>query len=96
VYPVEVEAVLLAMDNVEDAVVHGEPNAISGQAVVAHLKLGREEPLQELKIRLRRFCLDRLAPYKVPARVIVSSEPLHTARFKRSRRNGRIEAAGAA
>jgi long-chain acyl-CoA synthetase len=96
VYPVEVEAVLLAMDNIEDAVVQGEPNAISGQTVVAHLKLRREEPLPEVKVRLRRFCLERLAPYKVPTRVIVSNEPLHTARFKRSRRGARVEEAGAA
>ncbi len=88
VYPVEVEAVLLAMDNVEDAVVHGEPNAISGQTVVAHLKLRRDESLPDVKVRLRRFCLGRLAPYKVPTRIVVSSEPLHTSRFKRSRRAG--------
>ena len=84
------------MDNVEDAVVHGEANAISGQTVVAHLKLRREEPLQAVKIRLRRFCLDRLAPYKVPTRVIVSSEPLHTARFKRNRRSASVQVTGAA
>ncbi len=96
VYPTEVEAVLLAMDNIEDAVVHGEPNAISGQAVVAHLKLRVEESLPEVKVRLRRFCRERLAPYKVPTRVIVSTEPLHTARFKRSRRAAGVQAAGVA
>lgn len=95
VYPVEVEAVLLAMDNVEDAVVHGEPNAISGQAVVAHLKLRQEEALPSVKVRLRRFCLERLAPYKVPTRIIVSAEPLHTSRYKRSRRAG-VACSGAA
>jgi long-chain acyl-CoA synthetase len=63
--------------------------------VVAHLKLRREEALQGLKVRLRRFCLDRLAPYKVPTRVILSSEPLHTTRFKRSRRSA-VPAAGIA
>ena len=94
VYPAEVEAVLLSMDNVEDAVVHGERNAISGQTVVAHLKLRQEESLPDVKVRLRRFCLERLAPYKVPTRVIVSTEPLHTSRFKRNRRTA-VQAAGA-
>jgi long-chain acyl-CoA synthetase len=94
VYPAEVEAVLLSMDNVEDAVVHGERNAISGQTVVAHLKLRQEESLTDVKVRLRRFCLGRLAPYKVPTRVIVSTEPLHTTRFKRNRRTA-VQAAGA-
>jgi hypothetical protein len=63
---------------------------------VAVLKLRQEEALPALKVRVRRFCLERLAPYKVPTRILVSSEPLHTTRFKRSRRAPGVRTAGAA
>jgi long-chain acyl-CoA synthetase len=95
VFPAEVEAVLLEMENVEDAVVFGEKNAISGQTVVATVRLQGDEDMAAFKIRMRRFCLARLAPYKVPTRVVAASGPLHTARFKRSRRTMSAEAPGA-
>ena len=96
VFPAEVEAVLLEMDNVEDAVVFSEPNAISGQTVVATVRFRTEEPIAQFKVRMRRFCLERLAPYKVPTRVTPASGPLHTARFKRSRRTMTASASPAA
>jgi long-chain acyl-CoA synthetase len=86
VHPAEVESVLLALDNVADACVRGEPHPIVGQIVSATVRLEKAEPPAEFRARLRRYCLERLAPYKVPARVILSEEPLHSSRFKRLRR----------
>ena len=43
VFPAEVESVLLALDNVEDAVVYAEPNPLTGQTVAATIKLQHEE-----------------------------------------------------
>jgi acyl-coenzyme A synthetase/AMP-(fatty) acid ligase len=85
VYPAEVESVLLQMPNVADAVVSGEPHALTGRIVTAKVRLLREEPVGEFKIRMRRFVSERLPPYKMPARVQVTTEPLHSARFKRAR-----------
>lgn len=85
VYPAEVESVLLEMDNVADVAVHGEPSAITGQIVVATVHLGDDEPPPTFKTRMRLFCRDRLASYKVPVKVRFTSNPLYSARYKRAR-----------
>lgn len=85
VHPAEVESVLLELDNVEDAVVRARPNAITGQVVAATLVLRADEDLEALRLRVRRFCKTRLAPYKVPASVEIAGAPLHGARFKKER-----------
>ncbi len=66
VYPAEVESVLLQMENVTDVVVFGEPHALTGQIVTATIRLGRPESSDEFKVRMRRFCAERLAPFKLP------------------------------
>jgi long-chain acyl-CoA synthetase len=88
VYPAEVESVLLELDNVRDATVHGEANAIMGAIVVARLSLFEPEDPRLLKERVRRFCRRRLAPYKVPVRIEVVDTELFGARYKRERAEG--------
>jgi acyl-coenzyme A synthetase/AMP-(fatty) acid ligase len=85
VYPAEVESVLLTIDNVADAVVEGEPNAITGHIVVATLRLAHPEPLPQLKARVRAACAARLEGYKVPTRIKVTEDVLYSERFKRMR-----------
>lgn len=85
VYPAEVESVLLTIDNVADAVVEGEPNAITGHIVVATLRLAAPEPLPQLKARVRAACAAKLEGYKVPARIKVTEDVLYSERFKRMR-----------
>jgi long-chain acyl-CoA synthetase len=86
VYPAEVESVLQLMPGVEDVAVSGEPNAITGQLVKARVKLGTDETLPEFRQRLRRFCGDKLPSYKIPQRVVLTSDGLHGDRFKKMRR----------
>lgn len=85
VYPAEVESVLLAAPNVADATVRGEPNPITGQMVVAEVALHAAEDPVLLRQRLRAFCRERLQPYKVPAKIAVSTGPNVGARFKKMR-----------
>jgi long-chain acyl-CoA synthetase len=85
VYPAEVESVLLEMDNVEDVSVAGEPSPLTGQLVAATFRLVEPEPLDQFKMRLRRFCAPRMSSYKIPARVRIVDGPLHSERFKRRR-----------
>ena len=85
VYPAEVESVLLQMDQVVDACVSGEAHPLTGQIVVASIRLSGEEEPNAFKIRMRNYCRDRLAPYKIPAKVRFSTGPLHSLRFKRVR-----------
>lgn len=86
VYPAEVESVLLQMPGVTDAAVTGEPNPITGAIVVARLNLAAPELLPVFRRRMRDFCRDRLAPYKVPARVEIVDSEQYSARFKKMRR----------
>ena len=87
VHPSEVESVLLTMEDVVDAVVAAEPHALTGQMVVATIRLAKPEPLPDFKLRMRLFCRDRLAPFQIPARVHLTQDPIHSSRFKRVRRS---------
>jgi long-chain acyl-CoA synthetase len=84
VFPTEVENALLGLDNVEDVVVRGEPNPLTGQAVVAAFRLKHEEPAAQFKTRMRLYCQGRLAAYKIPVKVQFV-ETLHSERFKKIR-----------
>ena len=86
VYPAEVESVLIQMSNVKDASVYGEKNAITGNAVAARVNLFEPEDLVGLRKRIRAFCRDKLAPYKIPARVQVTEEAQFSARYKKAGR----------
>jgi long-chain acyl-CoA synthetase len=86
VYPAEVEAVLLQIPNVRDAVVFGERNPITGQMVAARFNLIEPEPLEEFRKRVRAFCREKLAPYKVPARITLTDREQFGARLKKLRR----------
>jgi long-chain acyl-CoA synthetase len=85
VHPAEVESVLLGLDNVMDVAVHAERHPIVGQIVAATVRLVSPESPADFRQRLRRYCQERLPAYKVPARVRISDEPLHSSRFKRMR-----------
>lgn len=87
VYPAEVESVLLQMDNVKDAVVLGEKNPITGHIVTARVNLFEPEDEREFKKRLRLFCRDKLASFKIPAKVEISGQEQFNARYKRMRRS---------
>jgi long-chain acyl-CoA synthetase len=86
VYPVEVESVLLAMPNVGDVAVTGEHNPITGQTVVAYFNLLSPEPLPQFRKRMREFCRERLAAYKIPSRVELVMEEQYSQRYKKMRR----------
>lgn len=86
VYPAEVEGVLMELENVRDVAVYGERNALTGQIVAARFNLSEPEDLATFKRRLRAFCKDRLAPYKIPVRIEITDREQFGARFKKMRR----------
>jgi acyl-coenzyme A synthetase/AMP-(fatty) acid ligase len=83
VHPAEVENVLLEMPEIRDAVVYGEKNPLTGQVVAARVNLAAEVPGPEIRRRIRTYCGARLAPFKVPSRIVVVEERLHNVRFKK-------------
>jgi acyl-CoA synthetase (AMP-forming)/AMP-acid ligase II len=86
VYPSEVESVLQLMEGVEEVAVAGESHPMTGQIVRARFKLSTNETLGEFRARMREFCRDRLARYKIPQKVELATDDLHSERFKKMRR----------
>ena len=88
VLPSEVEAVLLGMDEIEDCLVYGEQNAITGQSVSCDVVLKHGIDDSGFKILVRKFCKDKLDSFKIPTRVNVVQKTEFTERFKKSRIKG--------
>ncbi len=85
VYPAEVESVLLQMENVLDATAYGKRSPVTGNIVVATVRLRHPEDPLLLEQRMRAFCEGRLQPYKVPVLLLIDDGERHTARFKKMR-----------
>jgi acyl-coenzyme A synthetase/AMP-(fatty) acid ligase len=85
VYPAEVESVLGSMEGVDAVAVSADSSPITGQIVKAKVKLRTAEPIAEFRKRMRAFCEGRLSKFKIPQKVVLVSEDLHSERFKRTR-----------
>jgi acyl-coenzyme A synthetase/AMP-(fatty) acid ligase len=85
VYPAEVENTLQAMDGVKEVVVSGERNAITGAVVKARVRLETAETVAEFRARMRAFCEGRLSRFKIPQKIVLVSDELGSARFKKIR-----------
>jgi len=85
VYPAEVESVVQMMDGVEEVVVNSEPNPLTGNIVVARVKLSTDECLAEFRKRMRTFCAGKLSRFMIPQKVVIVDAELHGDRFKKMR-----------
>ncbi|HYB54986.1 MAG TPA: fatty acid--CoA ligase family protein [Alphaproteobacteria bacterium] len=89
VFPAEVENVLLGAEGVVEATVFGRRHPLLGQAVCARVSLSRGEDAEAAAQRLRLYCLERLAKFKVPMRIEVVQHSVQTnERSKKVRRLG--------
>ena len=88
VLPSEVESVLLGMDEIEDCLVYGEQNAITGQSISCDVVLKHGIDDSGFKILVRKFCKDKLDNFKIPTRVNFVQKTEFTERFKKSRIKG--------
>jgi acyl-CoA synthetase (AMP-forming)/AMP-acid ligase II len=85
VYPAEVESVIQLMPGVEEVVVTGVPSPITGQMIQARVKLSTGETLPEFRKRMRAFCGDKVPAFKIPQKVELVGQTLHSERFKKMR-----------
>lgn len=85
VYPAEVESVIQTMEGVEEVVVNGEPHPLTGNIVVAKVKLSSGEETGAFRKRMRTFCKDKLSRFMIPQKVIIVQSELHGDRFKKMR-----------
>jgi long-chain acyl-CoA synthetase len=87
VYPIEIENVLMEAPNVNSATVFAKSHPIMGQVVHAQISLNKPEDAESLTERLRAYCNQRLAHYKVPMRFqLINEADHHNSRFKKIRR----------
>jgi long-chain acyl-CoA synthetase len=86
VYPAEVEAVIMEVDNIADVTVASEPHPFTGRIVVAEVTTRADEDLKEVAKRVRVHCFRRLASFKVPVKVTQATDRRITERFKKERR----------
>jgi long-chain acyl-CoA synthetase len=77
VYPSDIEEVLYTHPKVAEAAVVGIPDEIRGETIKAFISLKEGEVAAEQEIK--RFCLERLANYKVPKEVIFTGSLPKTA-----------------
>jgi fatty-acyl-CoA synthase len=90
--PLEVEDFLLAHPTVLEAVVVGADDAARGQVAIAFVRVGAAVETDEEE--LRAFCRERIASYKVPARIVVRTAELpRTTTGKLARADLRADAA---
>lgn len=86
VYPAEVESVLLQMSGITDAIVLGEKHPITGNIVVAKINIDTKETISQVRKRIREFCKEKLASYKIPVKIYITEEKHFSERYKRMRR----------
>jgi long-chain acyl-CoA synthetase len=86
VYPQEVENVILENDFVIDAFIFGEANPITGKMVSAKIVIKEGMDEKEAVFRIKQMCRQKLASFKVPMRITVTTESLHGHRFKKARK----------
>jgi acyl-CoA synthetase (AMP-forming)/AMP-acid ligase II len=94
VYPAEVESILLKMENILDATAYGKRSPVTGNVVVATVRLRHPEDPLLLEQRMRAFCEGRLQPYKIPVLLVIDDGERHTARFKKMRSDSRTSDLG--
>ena len=73
IYPAEVESVLTGLPGVVEAAVIGETDTLLGECVAAFINA---KPGAVTEDAVREWCAARIADYKVPTRIVISSTPL--------------------
>ncbi|SUX05513.1 ANL family adenylate-forming protein [Campylobacter lari] len=87
VLPQEVEGILMQMPFIQDCLVYGQNNPLTGQSVCVKIVLEQNENFStlEAKKKIRMFCKDKLANYKIPTKVEIVQRLEISSRFKRVR-----------
>jgi long-chain acyl-CoA synthetase len=87
VFPIEVENLVMQASNVKNVTVYARPHPLMGQAVYANIVTFEPEDQRALTERLRKYCNERLAKYKVPLRFnLITDKEIHNSRFKKIRK----------
>jgi len=87
VMPTEIEKILLEFNGIEDCVVYGEFNALTGQMVAAKIVLSEHFFFDlnhiEIKKLIKNHCFSKLDKYKVPVKIYFVNKIEISNRFKK-------------
>jgi len=86
VLPAEVESQLLTIDGVEDCLVYGQNNAITGQTVVADIVKSKSINSKDLKQLIRKECFKKMERFKIPTKFNFKDQLTIGHRFKKIRK----------
>lgn len=87
VYPQEIENVIQEIDNIAEVTVYGEKNPIIGNIVCAKIRLLYSADEKEIISQVKKHCRNKLQKFKVPVKIDMIDEQLHTGRYKKVRSN---------
>ncbi|MFH9738906.1 long-chain fatty acid--CoA ligase [Streptomyces roseolus] len=85
VLPLELESILLGSPLIDDCVVYGRPNSITGQSVCVDVKPSGPMTRAEARRHVREFLEGKVEPFKLPAKVNLVEELRMSERFKKQR-----------
>lgn len=87
VLPAEVESVIMELDFIQDCIVKSEQNSITGQMVCADVVLKEGFDFKNEKLKIKKHCIQKLDPFKIPVRIREIESVNFTNRFKKERKN---------
>ncbi|MGW4641048.1 long-chain fatty acid--CoA ligase [Sphaerisporangium sp. NPDC004334] len=85
VLPLELESILLGSPLIDDCVVYGRPNAITGQSVCADVRPRGEMTRAELRRHVADFLTGKVDAFKMPTKVNLIDSVTVSERFKKKR-----------
>jgi|694.fasta_scaffold126433_3 long-chain acyl-CoA synthetase len=87
VYPQEVENIILEIEGVNDVLVYGDNNPLTGKVVCAKVFYVGDLLKKELISKIRSTCRIKLETFKVPVKLEIVDNPFRSDRFKKQRIN---------
>jgi len=85
VYPVEVESVIKDLEFIIDVEVYGEKHPLSGNIVCARVQVDDPSNFNKYKENIKSHCRSKMDRFKVPIKIIMVVQNLHSFRFKKMR-----------
>ncbi|GAA3753437.1 ANL family adenylate-forming protein [Salinactinospora qingdaonensis] len=85
VLPLELESILIASPLIEDCVVYGKANSITGQSVCVDIKPTTDMTRPEARKHVTEFLTGKVDQFKIPAKVNIVDAVTVSERFKKRR-----------
>ncbi len=85
VFPQEVENIIMELPFVDDVIVYGEDNRLTGKIVCAKIKANNALDSKQIIKEVKTYCRLKLESFKIPVKIFLSEEDFTSQRFKKER-----------